>query len=498
MMYKGIQMQYVIKSVPSDNAKALEDLLNEMSAAGWDLYSMHEVESDDGYQYNCIFATESTNKKEDEEVEDVVNITTFKSQMEKMLSSTFSPYESCKEIQEKIKEQRKKIAKIKSQLEAQSETQTSQTTSKNRKDLNEEISKGLKELDELRQHLIKTISPESMYSKIHQDKLLITLSEELLELVNPDTGGILIAETVKSRQKIAEELGYVIPKIIFEDNDELNSFEFSFKIRGLDVLKSSVYPNYLMFFEDDLKLDKKQKGAIYAVDEITGRKIVWIEEKKTKDFWQNGLRPAEYIARLLEKVVITNVEELLDYSDVNQYVEIVGEKNLFLIENIVPDFVSVAEIRYILVNLLREEVSIKDIVYIFEKINDFSDQATKEDLLDKIRLSLSKHISKKIANDEGIIQAFEISEKTYKNLFSKLDSNNDIVKIEGRKIEKVTNTILKKAKEYNLDLDNLVILTSIDMRHMTFIILSQLISNIRVIAREEISNDYTIEILDEV
>lgn len=493
-MFKDIRMQYVIKSVPSDNVKALEDLLNEMSQAGWDLYSMHEVESDDdGYQYNCIFASENSEDLVEED-DDIVNIKTFKSQMEKMLSSTFSPYESCKELQEKIKEQRKKIAKIKTQLEAQSES----PTPTKRKDLNEEISKGLKDLDELRQKLIKTISPEAMYAKVHQDKLSINLSEEVLDLVNPDSGGILVAETVNVRQKLTDELGYVIPKIIFEDNDELNPFEFSIRIRGLDVVKSFAYPNHLMFFEDDLKITKKQKDAIYTTDEVTGKKIVWIESNKTKAFWQNGLTAAEFIARLLEQVVIKNVDDLLDYSDVNHYMDIVGETNMFLIENIIPDFISVAELRYLLVNLLREEVSLKDIVYIFEKINDFSDEPSKEDLLEKLRLSLSKYISKKIANEDCVIQAFDLSEKTYKNLFSKIEADDDIVRIEGRKIEKITNSILKKAKQNSVELNNLVILAPIEVRHITFMALSQMINNVKVLAREEITNDYTIEILDEI
>lgn len=492
-MYKGARMQYVIKSVPSDSTKALENLLNEMSQQGWDLYSMHEVETDEGFQYNCIFATESAAQKESEN-EDVININTFKSQMEKMLSSTLSPYESCKEIQEKIKQQRKKIAEIKTQLEAQSET----PISKNRTRLNDEISKGIKELDELRQNLIKTISPESMYSKIHQEKLSIHLSEEALDLVNPDAGGVLIAETVKIRQKLAEELGYVIPKIIFEDDDKLNAYEFSIKVRGLDVVKSSVYPGFLMFFEDDLKLSKKQKDAVYSIDEITGKKIIWIEEKEAKGFWQNGLTAAEFVARLLEHIAVKNVDELLDYSDVNQYMEIAGEKNMFLVENIIPDFVSVAELRYLLVNLLREEISIKDIVYIFEKINDFADEASKEDLFDKLRLSLSKYISKKVSNSEGVIQALELSDKTYQRLFSKIKTDNNIVKVSGLKVERIANSILKKAKQYNFDLNNLVVLTPMKIRHVFFMIFSQFISNIRVIAREEIMNDYTIDILDEV
>lgn len=492
-MYKGIRMKYIIKSVPSDNAKALENLLNEMSAEGWDLYSMHEVEVDDGYQYNCIFATDDSASVDVEE-EDIVNIKTFKSQMEKMLSSVQSPYESCKEIQEKIKEQRKKIAKIKTQLEAQSEA----PISKNRQQLNDQISQGLKDLDELRQKLIKIISPESMYSKVRQEKLSIHLSEEALDLVNPDNGGLLIAETVKIRQKLADELGYVVPKVVFEDDEKLTPYEFSIKVRGIEVINSYVYPNYLMFFEDDLKLDKKQKDAIYGSDDITGKRIVWLEDKKTKGFWQNGLNAAEFVARLLEFVVIKHIDELLDYSDINQYMEIVSEKNMFLIENIIPDFISVAELRYLFVNLIREEISIKDIIYIFEKINDFSDEQSKEDLLDKIRLSQSRQISKKVSNPDGIIQVLELSDKTYKTLFAKLSAADGIVRIDGIKVEKLANAILKKSKQNDLELSGIKILVPMEVRHMFFMIVSQFIPNIKVLAKEEIANDYTIEILDEI
>ena len=487
------RLQYVIKSVSSDNTKALEDLLNEMSQAGWDLYSMHEVEADDGFQYNCIFVSENDIVNEFIE-EDVVNISAFKSQMEKMLSSQLSPYETCKELQAKIKEQRKKINKIKTQLEAQSET----PAAKNRKNLNEDMSTGLKELDALRQNLIKTISPDAMYSRIKQDKLAIHMSEEILDLVNPDMEANLISETVNVRQKLAENLGYVIPKITFEDDDKLTPYEFRILIRGIEAYSSLAYPNYLMFFEEELKLDKKQKDAIYSIDEITGNKIIWIEEKKTKGFWQKGLTSSEFIARLLEHTAIKYIGELLDYSDINKYMEIVSEDNMFLIENIFPDFISIAELRYLLTSLLREEISIKDIVYIFEKINDFSDEASKEELLDKVRLSLSRYISKKVANEDGVIQALALSEKTYKSLFGGLDSGENVVKVEGTKIKKVAASLLKKAKENDLDLNNLIIFTPMEVRHMTFIMLSQFISNIKVIAKEEITNEYVIEIIDEL
>ena len=57
------KMQYVIKTFPVEDKKALENLLNEMSSAGWDLYTMHEVETEDSLEFNCIFMREIRRSK---------------------------------------------------------------------------------------------------------------------------------------------------------------------------------------------------------------------------------------------------------------------------------------------------------------------------------------------------------------------------------------------------------------------------------------------------
>lgn len=490
-------MKYVIKTVPTNPTKELEDLLNEMSAAGWDLYSMHEVESeeDEGYCYNCIFVTDdSQQEEENEDLKDVVNINSFKSQMEKMLSSNSSAYESCRDIQEKIKEQRLRISQIKKKLEAQEEA----PISKNRKALNDEISQGLKYLDELKQNLIKTISPEAMYSKIKENKLSIHLSEEILDIVNPDCGAPLVAETVKVRETLADELGYVLPRITFEDDDELLGYEFDIKIRGLSAQKALTYPNYIMFFESDLNLTKKMKDAIYDKDIVTGQKVVWIPEGKTKNFWDNGITASEYVARVLKWTAIKCIDDLLDYSEVNRYIEIVGKQNLYLIENIIPDFVSIAEIRYILSSLLRECVSIKDIVFIFEKINDYAEESAKEDLLDKIRISLSRHISKNLPDNDGYIPVMTISDKSYEAIFGDSDIESDVIQIDGKKAEKLIKKINKKVKELEIDVESFVVLAPIEFRHMLYLILSQYIPNIKIVAKEEISSDYVLEVIGEI
>ena len=97
-MFKSNKMQYIIRSCSSENIQELQNLLNEMSMNGWELYSMNEVETDEGFKYNCIFMSELKSDK-DESNGDVINISSFKSQMEKMLSPTRTPYEDCVDIQ---------------------------------------------------------------------------------------------------------------------------------------------------------------------------------------------------------------------------------------------------------------------------------------------------------------------------------------------------------------------------------------------------------------
>ena len=154
------KMQYIIKTCSGENMQELQNLLNEMSMNGWELYSMNEVETDDGIKFNCIFMSE-TKTDEESSTSDVINISTFKSQMEKMLSPKLSPYENCLDIQAKIKNQQNKITQIKKELEKEAPASVS------RKKLNDKISANLKELDELKQKLAKATSPDVMYEKLY-------------------------------------------------------------------------------------------------------------------------------------------------------------------------------------------------------------------------------------------------------------------------------------------------------------------------------------------
>ena len=484
------KLQYVIRTCSSENTQELQNLLNEMSMDDWELYSMQETEDEEGQIFtHCIFMKEAETAS-DENNADVINISSFKSQMEKMLSPELTPYQACLEIQSKIRDQKIRIAKIKKELEGEAPASVS------RKKLNDKISAGLKELEDLKEKLAKATSPNVMYSLLKEEKLAIHLSEEILA-EQAFLEEELAAETVKLRLKLTEDLGYVIPKIVFCDDENLNPYEFSIKIRGVDVFRACAYPNCMMFFEDEIHLDKKIKNSEEDIDEITGKNIIWIEKEKAKNFWQKGFSCSEFITRALEFCAVKYVDDLLSYEELDKYIEIVGHKNEFLVANVIPDYISYSDLRFILTSLIKEKVSVKDITYIFEKINDFAAESSKSDLIKKIRLALSRRICKSCSNQDGIIQAFEISDKTLDKFMPNFDEGDDaIIRIDASFAETLAENLSKKIDKYGIE--SPVLIVPLEFRHLMFSLLSGYMSNITVLAREEIGCYAKLEILSEI
>ena len=482
--------QYVIKSVPTDDKQALENLLNEMSEQGWELYTMHEIEGETSIDFNCIFARQ----KQDEEstnLDDIINVTSFKTRMEKMLAAPTTPYATCKEIQLKISNQKDRIKRIKDELE------NDRLSVDDKNKLNIQMSDELRQLDALKQALVNEISPDNLYSTIKEEKFTVHLSEEILDLVTLEYNDGLLSETVKIRQNLTDNLGYVIPHIHFHNDDELGQNEFSIKLHDVEVFRGLSFPQYKAFYKDNLKGYKVADDDIVSIDNITGKKLIWINEDKTRDFWQQGLSAVEYIGKAIEHISIKEVSDIMDYNDVNKYVEIVLENNSFLVDNIIPEFITAADLKYLLTCLIRERVSVKNIVYLFEKINDYANEPTKEDLLDKVRLAFSKLIVKDLAKD-GELKVIEFSDETLEKVdsFFESEEGENIIRIEAADVQEIANKINKLARAKKLDLP--VLTVPMDLRHMCFVILSEFVPNLRVLACEELVSDYNIKFIGKV
>ena len=490
-MFKDAKQEYSVKTCPTSDVEGLENLLNSMSEQGWDLYTMSEAEAPNGnFQYNCIFVREFEETKEEDDEVCNIDVGDFRSKMEKIFQK--DPYLECKEIQSKIKQKRERITEIKACLDS------TVIDEADRVGLNSEMCNALKDLENLKAMLIDVISPDKMYEKLEVKRLTIILSEELIELVNPDKNAELIAQTVKIRQELSEKLGYVIPTIQFKMDESLEAGQYKINVRDITTLEGNVFPEYKMFYKKDLDLTKKPSYAIEDTDIINNEKIWWIPVNKTEKYWVKGLLPHEVIAQNLKYIAKRHVDDIFDYNDVNKFIEIAAEKNLYLIENIIPDFLSVGELRYILATLIRENISIKDVVFIFEKINDFSEDSVKENLLEKIRSTLARQISHSIADENRTIYGLNLNNTTIQKIRKALVSEETTVTIKGSFIKKMAKDIELLTKNSNVNVENIALIVPPDIRQILFQIIEQFVPNLSVVSAHEISSEFNLEILGEV
>ncbi|MFA6989226.1 MAG: FHIPEP family type III secretion protein [Candidatus Gastranaerophilaceae bacterium] len=488
-MFKNTKNEYSVQITPLDEPETLEALLNKMAKAGWDLVTLNEAESSSGKPcYNCLFTREAEEKEEEIQL---VEIGDFKSKIEKMFEPSDEPYQQCRQLQRKIREKQERISRIKSSLES--------TTSENEhQKLNEEISNSLKELKDLKSQLAESLEPDNFYDKISLNKLSIVLSDELTDLVNPEFEALLVTETVKTRQNLVGTLGYVIPSVHFTNSENLEINEFVIQVRDIETLKGYVYPNHRMFYPSKAGLSRKPKDAIESEDFITGEKVYWLEESKTKNFWEKGLKPEEIIAKALEYIVLKYVDEILDYNDVNKYIEIVSKTNVGLIENIIPDFLSIGNIRFIFAQLLKEKIPLKDIVYIFEKLNDHADEENREAILINLRMSLARQICNSIADANKTIFALELSDTLVEKLEDMFINEDDVISVDVNFIQKLIKQIKKILQETSANIENTTLVVPCEIRHILFSVIEDYVPGLSVIAKEEISKDFAVELIGSV
>jgi len=483
-MNKQFKQQFSIKQVPTDEAQTLQNTLNTMSNEGWELYSIYEAEQNSKIVYNCIFVKD-VEILDDEDDNDIAD---FRNKVERMLYSKEEPYELCMNMQKKIRDKKEKIERVKKFLENSKDEE--------REILNDEVRKNIDELNQLKKDLKEILAPSKMTRFLGEEKLSISLSSENYQLCDTKNEDNLLAQTIKVRQHLTKELGYIIPKVQFIENNTLDENEFTINIHGVAVANAQVYPDCVAYFEDELNLDKAPKNSHRTKDPLTKRKLIWINKKDCENFWIEGIEPTQYIANYLSYYTISHVDEIFDYNDLNRYVDFVSKQNSFLVDSILGDYISISELKYLLVQLIREKVSIKDINYIFEKLNDFSDDPNKTDLLEKLRMSLSRQISDSVANKDKEIFAYEIDEDTIELLEKQTSKEEASVKIDLSKFAKFKK-ILKETRNDILNQDAVLIVPQI-YRHIIFILVSQLFMDIPVICYEEVALDYKLNILGKI
>lgn len=244
--------------------------------------------------------------------------------------------------------------------------------------------------DEIRQ-------PENVNSLLQVDPIELEFGYGIIPLADANQGGDLLDRVVMIRRQIALELGTVVPIIRLRDNIQLNPNQYIIKIKGIQVSEGEILFDHYMAMNPG-----------YVEDEITGiptfepsfhLPAIWITEsqrERAESLGYTVVDPPSIIATHLTEIIRQYIDELLTRQDVQQLVNNLKESNPSLIEELTPKLLGIGELQKVLQNLLKEGISIRDLLTIFETLADYAPTTRDTDILTEyVRQSLKRAISSK-------------------------------------------------------------------------------------------------------
>ena len=286
--------------------------------------------------------------------------------------------------------------------------------------VNQDVQQQLGQLDAVKQNMQDLVNPNKMYERLGVDVLSLQVGAGLLIIADPEQDGQLLAKIAALRQRVTDDLGYIIPNIRIMDSSAIGDNEYLISIRGNPVATGTVYPGKLMVIADQFEaLNKKlPDNAIASIEPTYQSQAYWINPQHiSKDDNIQAVDAVDVIVTHLQECVRKYVDEVMTKTDVLKLMELVKSQDPTLVNDLVPTIISTSDLRKIFVNLIREKVSIKDIIFIFERLCDYARFSKEPDILsERLRAALGRQICLSSANKEKVLYALTLSSEWEKTL----------------------------------------------------------------------------------
>jgi len=269
-------------------------------------------------------------------------------------------------------------------------------------------------------------NPADISPVVPLDPLSLELGYGLIPLVDKDKGAELLERVTRIRRESALDLGLVVPRIRIIDNMRLEPSEYCFKIKGVEVARGRIRMGWFLGINpggasEDLPGEK-------TVDPAFGLPAIWISEDNREKAERAGytvVDPPSIIATHLTEVIKRHASEILGRQEVQAIVDTIRKDYPAVVEEVVK-LCSVGEIQKVLQALLREQVSIRNMVVILETLADFR-PITKDStiLVEKVRQALSRQICLQYTDDQSTLHVLTVEPSLVQRIVdSRLDTVN--------------------------------------------------------------------------
>ncbi len=371
--------------------------------------------------------------------------------------------------------------------------------------INADVQSQLGQLENVRQNMQDLVNPNKMYERLGVDVLSLQVGAGLLVIADPDQEGQLLAKIAALRQRVTDELGYILPNIRIMDSSALETNEYMISIRGNTVATGYVYPGKYMVIADQWDAVRKNvpDDAIIAVDPTYQTQAYWIsgeDAQANKNI--TAVDATDVLVTHLQECVRKHVDEVMTKTDVLKLMELVRSQDPTLVNDLVPAIISTSDLRKIFVNLIREKVSIKDIIFVFERLCDYARFSKEPDILsERLRAALGRQICLTNVQEDNILYALTLSpewEKVLDDSCQRTELGTMFLLNPMQVQDLIESTAMTLMRAHQNIGKQPVILCSPRIRLPLFQLLERHIPTIVVISYSELITDIRVEAVDTI
>ncbi|RQD67772.1 MAG: flagellar biosynthesis protein FlhA [Tindallia sp. MSAO_Bac2] len=349
--------------------------------------------------------------------------------------------------------------------------------------------------DVVEEELEEKRKPENVMPLLNVDPIELEFGYGILPLADASQGGDLFDRLVMIRRQCALELGIIVPMIRLRDNIQLEPNQYVIKIKGIEITSGEIMFDHYMAMNPGMA--EGDIEGIETVEPAFGLPAKWITEQEREKAETAGytvVDPPSIIATHLTEIIKKHAFELMGRQDVKKLIDNVKEENAALVDELIPNQMSLGDIQKVLINLLKEGISIRDMVTILETLADYSTITRDTDMLTEyVRQSLGRAITKQFitSHPSRVIILDKNLEQTIMDSLKKTESGT-YVALEPDLIQQMLNNLSKQVQKLISMGEQPIVVTAPIVRLYFKRISEQLSNDLIILSYNEI--DPTVEI----
>jgi flagellar biosynthesis protein FlhA len=334
------------------------------------------------------------------------------------------------------------------------------------------------------------------------DILAIEVGYGLIPLVDSEQNGELLRRIKSIRRQVADEMGIIVPPIHIQDNMQLKPGQYSIILKGNEIAKGNLMTNYYLAMNPGTA--EEEIDGIATTEPTYGLPALWIKESAKENALAKGYTVVDLATVMtthLSEIVKRYSHEFIGRQEVQQLLDNLKESHPKVVEELVPNLLSLGGVVKVLQNLLREQIPIRDLLAIMETLADWAPVIKDLDLLTEyVRQALSRTITRMHLNQEGTLLVLTLDHGVESAIAAAIQSTDrgSLFALDPQVAQKIMNNLAQNLQRCASLNYQPVVVCSAQIRGHFKKLVDQFIPNVSVLSYDEIVKNVDIQSLGTV